>query len=1344
MASVQVTGVVMNHQARGLINPTEGHETSRVQRDDPEGQGGEEKHGQEDGDQFVEKNGDRIDAIPILEENPKEGAGRNNEETAATTKQQPTVPFLRLFSFADKYDYFLMFFGSLGAAAHGCGLPIFLLFLGKLLNGLGEQRGLSSKDTVEKLTLYLVWLGLVTLVSCWIEVSFWMLTGDRQTAKLRAKYLEALLRQDVEFFDTDINTGAFVISIASDPVMVQDAISEKMANFIHFMSTFVAGFVVGFTTEWRIALVTIAAVPLIGVAGGAYAYTLSRSTALAATAYAEAGTTAEQALSQVRTVYSFVSESKFIKAYSTSLEKTAKMGAKAGLVKGIGMGVTYSVIYPCVAILLWYGGVLVRQGVGNGGHAVATIFAVVLASMSLGQALPSMNTFAKGKVAGCKIFRMIDNDSKINVVDPESGKTLDVVEGHIEIRNVDFAYPARPDAFIFRKFSLVIPPGKTVAIVGSSGSGKSTVISLIERFYDPIAGEVLLDGHDIKKLNLKWLRGRIGLVNQEPALFATTIAANILYGKENATQDEIEAAAKAANAHSFIENLPLRYQTQVGERGIQLSGGQRQRVAIARAMLRNPAILLLDEATSALDAGSEQIVQEALEPLMLGRTTIVVAHQLSTIRNANTIAVVQHGQIVEKGTHQELICREDGAYSALVRLQELAAGTNTGVGTRVTRPTSSITGQSGRLVSYGQSGRSILGQSGRSIAGQSGRLSQGSCSGKSSSFSMKPSEKGEAGEKLIQKESGGKSKGSLIRLLKMCKPDWKYGMGGVIGSMLAGCPHPIFGLMIGEALTAYYQPSWTKMESAVRECALILVAVGVSTPFIYILQNYSLAVLGENLVKRVRKRMFSTILQNELGWFDQDENYSGQILFRLSSDASNVRAAIGDRAALILQIIAILGVSWITSIVLQWKLALVIISVSPFLTLSVFAQRCFLKGFAGDLKKAYAQATQVAGEAVSNIRTVAAFNAQNKVQSLFAEELKGPSRRSFLRGQVAGLGLGLCDCLMYCSYGLGMWYSGKLMTDEGAKFGNVIKVFFILITTSYSLAETLALTPNLMKGGQVMESMFEVLDRKTAIEPDDPDGEHAEKVLGDIQLKNVTFAYPSRPDVVIFRDLNLKVQPGHNLALVGASGSGKSSVIALIERFYDPISGQVLIDGKDLKKYNLRSVRQHIALVSQEPALFSCSIYENILYGKDGASEAEVTQAAIAANAHSFICSLPEGYQTQVGERGVQLSGGQKQRVAIARAVLKDPAILLLDEATSALDAESEKMVQEALDRLMKGRTTVIIAHRLTTIQGADTITIVEDGTIIEEGSHADLIAKHGEYARLLNLQNRHKESPTG
>ncbi|CAM6101080.1 unnamed protein product [Calypogeia fissa] len=1257
-----------------------------------------------------------------------------DEKEKGKNEKEPMVSFFRLFTYADAFDYLLMAGGTLGAIVHGVAFPVFFLFFGKLLNGLGGNGGTltaASSSTVNKYSLYFLRLALAVLGSSWLEVSFWMQTGDRQAAKLRSKYLESLLRQDVAFFDTKTSTGDFISSVGSDPLIVQDAISEKVGNFQHYIATFVGGFVVGFTSQWRIALVTIAILPLIAISGGLYAWSLTASTTRAAGAYAEAGSIAEQSIAQVRTVFSFVSENKFIKAYSTALDKTFKYGAQAGLAKGMGLGATYGVLMCCWALLLWYGGVLVRNGTTNGGKALSAIFAVIVGGLSLGQAMPNVTAFAKGRAAAYKIFLLIDHEPQINKPDPDA-KTLEKVDGRIDLRQVSFAYPSRPDVQIFKDFSLTIPAGKTVAIVGTSGSGKSTVVSLIERFYDPISGEVLLDDHDIKTLDLKWLRGQTGLVNQEPALFATTIGANILYGKDNATQEEIEAAAKTSNAHDFIDQLPLKYETQVGERGIQLSGGQKQRIAIARAMLKNPAVLLLDEATSALDAGSEQIVQEALDRLMVGRTTIVVAHRLSTIRNAESIAVVQEGRIVERGTHDELIARPDGAYSGLVRLQEMAA-TNDSSMKRSTSKTSyeSRLSRGSRGGSYHAGGSLSISRSLRASVNRSG-----------SSISTDDVQKGEAGDALVEKDlMEPQTQGSLTRLFIMSKNEWAYGIGGVIGSMLAGCVNPAFALIIGEVLSAYYSTNRSQSRRDVAKYALIFAGIGVASPFIYILQHFPLGIVGERLVQRVREKMLAAILRNEMGWFDRDENTSGQILARLNSDATNVRAAIGDRVSVIVQNTTLLVVAFTISLAFQWKLALVMMSTLPLLVLSALSENMFLRGFSGDLNKAYSRASGLAGEAVSNIRTVAAFNAEEKVQALFAAELKGPSARSFWRGQVAGLGFGISQFFMYSTYGLGLWYSGQLEKDGSTSFGPVIKVFLILIVTAFAVAETLALTPDLVKGGQAVDSVFEVLDRKTKIEPEDPNGLQVEKIVGDIELKRVQFAYPSRPDITIFKSLSLKVRSGHSLALVGASGSGKSSVIALIERFYDPLSGQVLIDGKDLKSYNLKSVRKHIALVSQEPALYADTISGNILNGREGATEAEVIEAAKAANAHNFISALPQGYNTEVGERGIQLSGGQKQRVAIARAVLKNPAILLLDEATSALDAESEKIVQEALDRLMKGRTTVVIAHRLSTIRGADTIAVVQEGNILEEGTHTELLAKGGGYARLINIQNRTHEA---
>lgn len=381
----------------------------------------------------------------------------------------------------------------------------------------------------------------------------------------------------------------------------------------------------------------------------------------------------------------------------------------------------------------------------------------------------------------------------------------------------------------------------------------------------------------------------------------------------------------------------------------------------------------------------------------------------------------------------------------------------------------------------------------------------------------------------------------------------------------------------------------------------------------------------------------------------------------------------------------------------------------------------------------------IAGEGVSNIRTVAAFNAQGTILSRFRHELRVPRRQSLRRSQLSGFLFGLSQLALYASEALILWYGAHLVRTGASTFSKVIKVFVVLVITANSVAETVSLAPEIIRGGESIRSIFSILDRNTRIDPDDPDSEMVDTVRGEIELRHVDFAYPSRPEVTIFKDLSLRIRAGQSQALVGASGSGKSSVIALLERFYDPTSGKVMIDGKDIRRLNLKSLRTKIGLVQQEPVLFASTILDNIAYGKEGATEQEVIEAARTANVHSFITGLPEGYMTSVGERGVQISGGQKQRIAIARAVLKNPSVLLLDEATSALDAESESVLQEALERLMKGRTTVLVAHRMSTIRDVDSIAFIQDGRIVELGSHSELICRpEGAYSKLLQLQHYH------
>ncbi|XP_065856315.1 ABC transporter B family member 1 [Euphorbia lathyris] len=1238
----------------------------------------------------------------------------------------PPIGFFQLFRFADGLDYVLMAIGSIGAIIHGSSFPIFLRFFADLVNSFGSNANDLDKmmQEVVKYAFYFLIVGASIWASSWAEISCWMWTGERQTTKMRIKYLEAALNQDIQFFDTQVRTSDVVFAINSDAVMIQDAISEKLGNFLHYLGTFVSGFIVGFTAVWQLALVTLAVVPLIAVIAAIHTTTLTKLAAKSQEAMSQAGNIVEQTVVQIRVVLAYVGESRSLQAYSSALKVAQKMGYRSGLAKGLGMGATYFVVFCCYALLLWYGGYLVRHHYTNGGLAISTMFAVMVGGLSLGQSAPSLGAFAKAKAAAAKIYRIIDHKPGINR-NSETGLELDTVTGLVELKNVDFSYPSRPEVPILNNFTLSVPAGKTIALVGSSGSGKSTVVSLIERFYDPNSGQVMLDGHDIKTLKLRWLRQQIGLVSQEPALFATTIKENILLGRPDADQVEIEEAARVANAHSFIVKLPDGFDTQVGERGVQLSGGQKQRIAIARAMLKNPAILLLDEATSALDSESEKLVQEALDRFMIGRTTLVIAHRLSTIRKADLVAVLQQGSVTEIGTHDELISKgENGVYAKLIRMQEAAQETAQNNARKSSaRPSSARNSVSSPIIARNSSyGRSPY----------SRRLSDFSTS--DFSLSLDASHPSYRLEKLPFKEQAG----SFWRLAKMNSPEWVYALVGSIGSVICGSLSAFFAYVLSAVVSVYYNPDHGYMSREIAKYCYLLIGLSSAELIFNTLQHSFWDIVGENLTKRVREKMLAAVLKNEMAWFDQEENESGRIAARLALDANNVRSAIGDRISVIVQNTAVLLVACTVGFVLQWRLALVLIAVFPFVVAANVLQKMFLTGFSGDLEAAHAKSTQLAGEAIANVRTVAAFNSEAQIVSLFSTNLQIPLRRCFWKGQIAGSGFGIAQFALYAAYALGLWYASWLVKHGISDFSKTIRVFMVLMVSANGAAETLTLAPDFIKGGRAMRSVFDLLDRKTEIEPDDPDATPVpDRLRGEIELKHVDFSYPSRPDIAVFRDLNLRTRAGKTLALVGPSGCGKSSVIALIQRFYEPSSGRVMIDGKDIRKYNLKSLRKHIAVVPQEPCLFATTIYENIAYGHESATEAEIVEAATLANAHKFISGLPDGYSTFVGERGVQLSGGQKQRIAIARALLRKAEVMLLDEATSALDTESERLVQEALDRACSGKTTIVVAHRLSTIRNAHVIAVIDDGKVAEQGSHSHLLKNYpdGCYARMIQLQ---------
>ncbi|KAM7275818.1 hypothetical protein ACFE04_017684 [Oxalis oulophora] len=1242
-----------------------------------------------------------------------------------------------IFRYADWIDMLLMFSGTIGAIGDGMSTNCLLVYASRLMNSLGfgktQQNHGDFMSEVVKCSLIFIYLGLAVMVMAFMEGYCWSKTSERQVLKIRYKYLEAVLRQEVGFFDSqEATTSEITNSISKDTSLIQGVLSEKVPIFLMYTSVFISGLAFATYFSWKLSLVAFPTLLLLIIPGITYKKYLLFLSKKSHDEYSKANAIVEQALSSIKTIYSFTAERQIFERYASILDKTTKLGIKQGIAKGLAIGST-GISFAIWGLLAWYGSRLVMYNGESGGRIYAAGICFIMSGIALGMALPDLKHFTDASVAATRIFNRIDRVPEIDGEDT-IGIVLENIRGTIDFEHVKFIYPSRPDSVVLKDFNLKIEAGKTVGLVGASGSGKSTAIALLQRFYDANDGFVKIDGVDIRTFQLKWIRKKMGLVSQEHALFGTSIKENILFGKPDATMDEIVAAAMAANAHNFIRQLPEGYETkvvqccltglysggacfphrpvelalalgrtgpvQVGERGALLSGGQKQRIAIARAIIKNPAILLLDEATSALDSESETLVQNALDQASTGRTTLVVAHKLATLKNSDQIAVVKNGCIVEIGSHNNLITK-NGHYAKMAKLQRQFS-------CDIDHESKSDT----RVYSVPRSSAS--------------RLS----SAKSSPLPVMNSEKSIANPSP-----------SFSRLLALNSTEWKQGFIGSLSAVAFGSIQPIYALTIGGMISAFFTTNHQEMQARIRNYSLIFSSLTLISFLTNLIQHYSFAYMGEQLMKRVRLKMLEKILTFEPAWFDEEQNSSGSLCSRLSNEASVVKSLVADRVSLLVQTISGVVIAMILGLIVAWKLAIVMIAVQPVTILCFYTRKVLLSATSVNLVKAQNQSTQIAVEAVYNHRIVTSFGSIPKVLEIFDEAQLEPKKEARKKAWLAGIGMGSAQCLTFMSWALDFWYGGVLVEKGEISAGDVFKTFFILVSTGKVIAEAGSMTSDLAKGATAVTSVFQILDRQSIIPKscnaeDETSGTKLENIIGKIEIKKVDFAYPSRPETLVLRQFCLEVKPGRSMGLVGKSGCGKSTVIGIIQRFYDVEKGSVRVDGVDIRQLDVQWYRRHMSLVSQEPVIYSGSIRDNVAFGKLDASENEVVKAARAANAHEFISSLKDGYETECGERGLQLSGGQKQRIAIARAIIRNPTILLLDEATSALDVESEQVVQEALDRIMLGRTTIVVAHRLNTIKKLDTIALIADGNVEERGSYSQLRSKKGSFFNLSNLQN--------
>ncbi|XP_053963436.1 ATP-dependent translocase ABCB1 [Anastrepha ludens] len=1219
------------------------------------------------------------------------------------------VAFFKMFRYATMKDRLLYALGIICTIATGLTTPANSLIFGNLANSMIDYgtpaNGTTSSavdsllDAVETFAFQNSMIGIVMLACSYISITTFNYAAQAQIVRIRGKFLRSVLHQDMSWYDFN-QSGEVASRMNEDLSKMEDGIAEKDVMFLNYIVSFIGCLVLAFYKGWLLALVCLSSLPVTFIALGVVSIATSKLSKKELNVYAKAGNIAEEALSGIRTVKTFEGEYKEICAYKSQIVDARKVNIKRNMFSGIGFGLLWFFIYASYALAFWFGvGLVLKNYAGEEaysnytpGNMITIFFSIMMGSMNIGLAAPYIEAFGIAKGACAKVFKIIEQVPTINPIDPK-GRNLNQPLVHIELRDVSFKYPSREEVLVLNKLNLKIHRGQTIALVGSSGCGKSTIIQLVQRFYDPQEGSVYFNDTDLKDINITSLRGCIGVVGQEPVLFGTSIFENIRYGREDATREMVIAAAIAANAHIFIKKLPKGLDTLVGERGAQLSGGQKQRIAIARALVRDPEILLLDEATSALDTASEAKVQAALEKASKGRTTIIVAHRLSTIRRADRIVVINKGEVVESGTHSELM-ELKSHYFNLVTTQ--------------------------------------LGDEPLTDDAQNAEKSQNFFGSKDEDEELIDIKYEE--EALVDEDE----ESSLWPILKKNKPEWPQLLCGMISSVIMGFAMPIFAVLFGgilEVLAAKDDPQYVRDNT--NQYSIYFVVTGIIVGFATFLQIYMFGIAGEKLTERLRGLMFEAILKQEVAWFDDKANSTGSLCARLSGDSAAVQGATGQRIGTIVQSVATIGLGIGLSMYYEWSLGLLALAFAPFILIASYLQRKVMAQENMGTAKTMENCTKLAVEVVSNIRTVASLGREEMFYRQYMEMLYPAMAKAKKNTHFRGLVYGLARSLMFFAYAACMYYGGWCVVNRGMEFGNIFKVSQALIMGTASIANALAFAPNFQKGITAAKKIFLLLSREPKI-LDKPglsrDPWHAK---GKVDFTDVTFSYPTRKEIPVLRGIILNVLEGRKVALVGSSGCGKSTCIQLLQRFYDVDAGSVGIDDVDLRNVSLSNLRRQLGIVSQEPILFDRSIRENIEYGdnKREVSEQEIIAAAKKANIHNFVSALPLGYETRMGEKGAQLSGGQKQRIAIARAMVRNPKILLLDEATSALDAESEKVVQDALDAASEGRTTISIAHRLSTIVDSDVIFVLDNGQVAESGSHKELLKLRGIYYTLWRLQ---------
>jgi len=1151
---------------------------------------------------------------------------------------------------------------------------------------------------------------------------------------LRTELFGALTRLDGERQD-QLHTGQVVSRSISDISMVQGLLSMVPMLFGNAV-LFVASLVIMAVLSPTLTLVALAVAPALWFISLASRRTLFPASWDAQQQSAAVAGVVDAAVTGVRVVKGFGQEEQEVER----LEDTSSR-LFASRVRAVRLTARYNPALQAVPSLgqvgvLALGGWLAIRGSITLGTFLA-FSAYLIQMVGPVRSLTSLVTIGQeARASVIRVFEIIDSRPVITdrpgAVDLPAN--LPVGTPAVELDDVQFSYvPGQP---VLRGLSLRVEPGETLALAGTAGSGKSTISLLLPRFYDVTGGALRVGGRDVRDLTRDSLRGAIGLVMEESFLFSDTVSANIAYGSPDASMEQIVAAAREAEADEFITDLPQGYDTVIGEQGLTLSGGQRQRVALARALLTDPRILLLDDATSAVDPRIEAEIHATLRQVMQGRTTLLIAHRRSTLQLADRIAVLDEGHLVDIGSHDELMER-----CPLYRLLLAGPGVDTGdvnadgvdagklgvtgswdalhrVGIA---PAGPGPGGGGRLRTGRTAGRG--GGAGGAAAGGAGATSMLAGVPPSPELLAAVDALPPADDEPDIDSDSARAADPHFSLRRLLRP---FALALIIGLVLDGLDALASVAMPALVRNGINNGVQTRVFHAIVVVSAVALAIVLIDWVINAVQTMVVGRNGERILYTLRVKIFSHLQHLGLDYYERE--LSGRIMTRMTTDVDALSSFLQTGLITMVNSVLTFGGVLIALLVINLRLGLTVLALIPVVVAVTVVFRSKSSKAYNDAREKVSAVNANLQENVAGLRVAQAYRREGRNRARFSG-LSDGYRRSRLRAQrYIALYFPFVQSLSTIAGAVVLLVAAGQMRS-GALTAGALIAYLLYIDLLFSPVQQLSqVFDGYQQAAVGLRRIRELLRTPTST----PQARHPRPAVhgpGRIEFRDVHFSYGGEREALA--GVNLTVAPGETVALVGETGAGKSTLVKLVARFYDVTSGQVLVDGMDVRDYDLESYRRRLGVVPQEAHLFAGTVRDAIAYGRPEAADAEVEAAARAVGAIDMIARLPGDFNHQIAERGRNLSAGQRQLIALARAYLVDPDILLLDEATAALDLATEAAVTEATERLTARRTTLVVAHRLTTAARADRIVVVDGGRIVESGSHDDLLTAGGAYASL-------------